>query len=78
MKITFIYPLLASVSVLAAMPAMNLLGFASQGEKTVVIPGNDASPLEVYDLNTGKSVLNLKAPYVGEWDASGEETQVFK
>ena len=77
MKITFIYPLLASVSVLAAMPAMNLLGFASQGEKTVVIPGNDASPLEVYDLNTGKSVLYLKAPYVGEWDASGEETQVF-
>lgn len=77
MKKIILLPLAASITSFAAMPAINLLGFAPNAEKQVVIPGNDASPLEVIDLKTGKPVLKLKAPYVGEWDASGEETQVF-
>lgn len=77
MKKKFISPLLLSVSAMAAMPAMNLLGYAPQAEKSIVIPGNDAYPMEVLDLNSGKVVMTIKAPYVGEWEASGEETQVF-
>ena len=77
MKKIILLPLAASITSFAAMPAINLLGFAPNAEKQVVIPGNDASPLEVIDLKTGKPVLKLKAPYVGEWDDSGEETQVF-
>lgn len=59
-----------------AGPLMNQLGYAPGAEKQVVIPGNDASGLEVRDLN-GKTVLKLNAPYVLEWEYSGEETQVF-
>ena len=59
-----------------AGPLMNQLGYAPEAEKQVVIPGNDASGLEVRDLN-GKTVLKLNAPYVLEWEYSGEETQVF-
>ena len=59
-----------------AGPLMNHLGYAPAAEKQVVIPGNDANGLEVRDLK-GKTVLKLKAPNVGEWEYSGEETQVF-
>ena len=59
-----------------AGPLMNQLGYAPEAEKQVVIPGNDANGLEVRDLK-GKTVLKLKAPNVGEWEYSGEETQVF-
>ena len=59
-----------------AGPLMNQLGYAPEAEKQVVIPGNDDKGLEVRDLN-GKTVLKLKAPYVLEWEYSGEETQVF-
>ena len=59
-----------------AGPLMNQLGYAPEAEKQVVIPGNDANGLEVRDLN-GKTVLKLKAPNVGEWEYSGEETQVY-
>ena len=34
-----------------AIPLVNQLGFAPESEKTVVIPGNDANPLEVRDMN---------------------------
>ncbi len=60
----------------SAGPLMNQLGYAPEAEKQVVIPGNDANGLEVRDLK-GKTVLKLKAPNVGEWEYSGEETQVF-
>ena len=59
-----------------AGPLMNQLGYAPGAEKQVVIPGNDDKGLEVRDLN-GKTVLKLKAPYVLEWEYSGEEVQVF-
>ena len=59
-----------------AGPLMNQLGYAPGAEKQVVIPGNDANGLEVRDLG-GKTVLKLKAPNVGEWEYSGEETQVY-
>ena len=55
---------------------MNQLGYAPGAEKQVVIPGNDANGLEVRDLG-GKTVLKLAAPYVLEWEYSGEETQVY-
>ena len=66
MKKIILLPLAASIASFAAMPAINQLGFAPKAEKQVVIPGNDASPLEVIDLKTGKPVLKIKAPYVGE------------
>ena len=59
-----------------AGPLMNQLGYAPGAEKQVVIPGNDANGLEVRDLG-GKTVLKLAAPYVLEWEYSGEETQVY-
>ena len=65
-----------SLTPVFAGPLMNQLGYAPEAEKQVVIPGNDANGLEVRDLK-GKTVLKLKAPNVGEWEYSGEETQVF-
>ena len=65
-----------SLTPASAGPLMNQLGYAPEAEKQVVIPGNDANGLEVRDLK-GKTVLKLKAPNVGEWEYSGEETQVF-
>lgn len=60
----------------SAVPLMNQLGFTPDAEKTVIIPGHDANPVEVRDLG-GKSVLKLPAAMVGEWEFSGEETQVY-
>lgn len=60
----------------AATPAINQLGFAPKAEKLVVIPGNDANPVEVHDLN-GKAVLKLKPSMVWEWQYSNEEVQVY-
>ena len=59
-----------------AIPLVNQLGFAPESEKIVVIPGNDANPLEVRDMN-GKVVLSLEAPMVYDWDYSGEEVQTY-
>lgn len=60
----------------SAIPLFNQLGFTPEAEKIIIIPGNDANPVEVRDLS-GKKILDIKAPYVNEWPASGEETQVF-
>lgn len=60
----------------SAVPLMNQLGFTPDAEKIVIIPGHDANPVEVRDLG-GKSVLKLPAAMVGEWEFSGEETQVY-
>ena len=70
------FSLVASSFSFSAMPLFNQLGFTPESEKIVVIPGNDANPIEVRDV-FGKKVLDLKVPYVSEWPASGEETQVF-
>ena len=59
-----------------AIPLVNQLGFAPESEKTVVIPGNDANPLEVRDM-AGNTVLTLEAPMVYDWDYSGEEVQTY-
>ncbi len=59
-----------------AIPLVNQLGFAPESEKTVVIPGNDANPLEVRDM-AGKVVLTLEAPMVYDWEYSGEEVQTY-
>ena len=59
-----------------AIPLANQLGFAPESEKTVVIPGNDANPLEVRDM-AGKTVLKLEAPMVYDWEYSGEEVQTY-
>ncbi|MCQ2121516.1 MAG: glycoside hydrolase family 9 protein [Fibrobacter sp.] len=59
-----------------AVPLLNQLGFTPDAEKQVVIPGSDANPVEIRDMN-GKTVLKMKAPNVGEWEYSGEETQVY-
>lgn len=59
-----------------AVPLLNQLGFAPASEKTVVIPGSDANEVEVRDL-AGKTVLKLAAPYVYDWEYSGEEVQTF-
>lgn len=64
-------------SVYAAMPLVNQLGFPPKADKIVILPGSEASPLEVRDLKTGKTVLTVKAPNVYEWEASGEEVQAF-
>lgn len=66
---------LSAVSAFAG-PLVNQLGFYPEAEKTVVYPGNDASGLEVRDMN-GKTVLTLDAPDVYDWDYSGEEVQTF-
>lgn len=63
-------------SVATAAPLFNQLGYTPEAQKQIVIPGNDANPLEVYDLQ-GKRVLKLDAPLVWDWEYSGEETQVF-
>ena len=59
-----------------AIPLVNQLGFTPESEKTVVIPGNDANPLEVRDM-AGKVVLTLEAPMVYDWEYSGEEVQTY-
>jgi endoglucanase len=59
-----------------AIPLVNQLGFAPESEKIVVIPGNDANPLEVRDM-AGKVVLTLEAPMVYDWEYSGEEVQTY-
>ena len=59
-----------------AIPLVNQLGFTPESEKTVVIPGNDANPLEVRDMS-GKAVLTLEAPMVYDWEYSGEEVQTY-
>ena len=59
-----------------AIPLVNQLGFAPESEKTVVIPGNDANPLEVRDM-AGNVVLSLEAPMVYDWEYSGEEVQTY-
>ena len=59
-----------------AIPLVNQLGFAPESEKTVVIPGNDANPLEVRDM-AGNTVLTLEAPMVYDWNYSGEEVQTY-
>lgn len=64
-------------SAMAAMPAVNQLGFAPGSQKTAVIPGDDAAPLEIRDMHSGKTVLTVKAPLVYTWDASGEDVQTF-
>jgi endoglucanase len=66
---------LSAVSAFAG-PLVNQLGYYPDAEKTVVYPGNDASGLEVRDMN-GKTVLTLDAPDVYDWDYSGEEVQTF-
>ena len=63
-------------SVATAAPLFNQLGYTPEAQKQIVIPGNDANPLEVYDLQ-GKRVLKLNAPLVWDLEYSGEETQVF-
>lgn len=60
----------------SAIPLVNQLGFTPEAEKTVVIPGNDASPIEIRDLS-GKTVLKLDASDVYDWDFSGEEVQPY-
>lgn len=59
-----------------AVPLLNQLGFAPEAEKQVVIPGNDATPVEIRDM-AGKTVLKLPAALVEEWEYSGEELQVY-
>ena len=59
-----------------AIPLVNQLGFTPESEKIVVIPGNDANPLEVRDMS-GKTVLALEAPMVYDWEYSGEEVQTY-
>ena len=59
-----------------AVPLVNQLGFTPEAEKTVVIPGNDANPLEVRDM-AGTVVLKLEAPMVYDWEYSGEEVQTY-
>ena len=59
-----------------AIPLANQLGFAPESEKTIVIPGNDANPLEVRDMS-GKTVLTLEPPMVYDWEYSGEEVQTY-
>ena len=61
---------------MAAMPAYNQLGYPQKATKNVIIPGNEAGKLQVYDIN-GKQVLEVEAPYAAEWDPSGEEVQAF-
>ncbi len=68
---------LSATFTIAAMPSLNLLGFTPESEKLIVIAGSDANPLEVRNLSTGKTVFTQDAPYVYEWEASGEEVQTF-
>lgn len=60
----------------SAVPLLNQLGFTPEAEKQFIIPGSDANPVEIRDLN-GKTVLKLKAPLVYDWEYSGEEVQTY-
>lgn len=71
----FATPLMFAVNSFS-VPLVNQLGFTPEAEKTVVIPGSDANEVEVRDLN-GKTILKLAAPYVYDWEFSGEEVQTF-
>lgn len=75
----FALSVLARISTFAfaAMPAVNQLGFAPGSQKIAVIPGDDAAPLEIRDMHSGKIVLTVEAPLVYTWDASGEDVQTF-
>lgn len=59
-----------------AVPLFNQVGYTPESEKQIVIPGSDANPLEIRDLN-GKTVLKLDAPMVYDWEFSGEEVQTY-
>ena len=60
----------------SAVPLLNQLGFTPEAEKQFIIPGSDANPVEIRDLN-GKTILKLKAPLVYDWEYSGEEVQTY-
>lgn len=66
-----------SPTVFAAVPAANQLGYPPAAQKLAVIPGDDANPLEIRDVASGKNRLVVAAPLVYEWKASGEEVQTF-
>jgi len=66
----------ALASAVAAPLLVNQLGFAPNSEKIAVIPGSDANPAEIRDLN-GKTILTMEPPLVYDWDFSGEEVQTY-
>lgn len=72
----FFFALGALCAGASATPLFNQLGFTPASEKLVVIPGSDANPVEIRDLD-GKTVLSLEAPLVYDWDYSGEEVQTY-
>ena len=77
LRILFLSPVIGASVCSAALPAVNQLGYTPKSQKLAVIPGNDANPLEIREMNSGKSVLTVEAPLVYEWNASGEEVQTF-
>ena len=70
------FMILSSLS-FAANPAINQVGFFPKGSKQFIIPGSDANPVEIIEITSKKSVLTLEAPYVYEYEDSGEEVQAF-
>ena len=77
LRILFLSPAIGVSICAAALPAVNQLGYTPKAQKLAVIPGNDANPLEIREMSSGKSVLTVEAPLVYEWNASGEEVQAF-
>ena len=77
LRFLFLSPVIGASVCSAALPAINQLGYTPKAQKLAVIAGNDASPLEIREMNSGKSVLTIPAPFVYEWEASGEEVQTF-
>lgn len=75
MKLSTLLVLFAAAASFAATPMMNQLGFAPPAEKLVILPGNEATPIEIKDLK-GRTVLTVKPSNATVWAASGEQVQV--